>query len=318
MRVSVVIPTYNSGPLVVEAVGSTLAQTAPPHEVIVVDDGSTDDTAERLARFGDGIRYIPKPNGGVSSARNLGVTEATGDAVAFLDADDVWHPRKLELQTRVLAARPELGLLGTRVYDWPAASHPELSLVADPTPVTLDELVQRNSLVTSTVLARTDVLRAAGPFDTTLQGPEDYDLWLRVARRTAVGVLPVPLTGYRVGTPNSLSKNAVRMETGLRRILGKLEADGVFRGRPGLRRRAWAYFRYNCGLMYRDAGHRLAAVHRFARSLAAWPLGMADGEGRAVDRPRMLAATVAQLFGRRVKGRNLEPGVADRCPACST
>lgn len=300
MRVSVVIPTYNSGPLVAGAVESALAQTAPPHEVIVVDDGSTDDSADRLARFGDRIRYVRKPNGGVSSARNSGVAEASGDAVAFLDADDVWHPRKLEQQTNALVARPDLGLLGTRVYAWPAAAHPDAGPATEPVTITLDELVERNNLVTSTVLARTAALRAAGPFDPSLQGPEDYDLWLRVARVSAVGVLPVALTGYRVGTPNSLSKNAVRMETGLRRILAKLEADGVFHRRPALRRKAWAYFRYNCGLMYRDAGHRLTAAGRFVRSLAAWPLGMADGNGGRVNRPRMLAATVAQLLGRRV------------------
>lgn len=303
MRVSVVIPTYNSGPLVVEAVESALAQTFLPHEVIVVDDGSTDDTAERLAAFGDRIRYVRKTNGGVSSARNQGVAEATGDAIAFLDADDVWHPRKLELQTAALAARPVLGLLGTKVYHWPAPHHPDAEQApAGTVTFTLDEFVQRNRLVTSSVLVRTPVIRAAGPFDPSLQGPEDYDLWLRVARRSAVGVLPVRLVGYRVGTPNSLSKNAVRMETGLRRILARLEQEGVFHRRPALRRKAWAYFRYNCALMYREAGHRAAAISRFVRSLVAWPLSMGECGDRAVNRSRMLAATIAQLLRTRKAG----------------
>ena len=77
MRVSVVIPTYNSGPLLVEAVSSVLAQTAPPDEVIVVDDGSTDDTADRMAAFGPRVKFIRKENGGVSTARNRGMAEAT-------------------------------------------------------------------------------------------------------------------------------------------------------------------------------------------------------------------------------------------------
>lgn len=299
MRVSVVIPTYNSGPLVTEAVESVLAQTRPADEVIVVDDGSTDDTAARLAAYGPRVRYITKENGGVSSARNRGVAEANGDAVAFLDADDVWHPRKLELHSAVLAAHPHIGLLGTLAYDWPVAAHPVAPAVAvAPQEYTADDLLVRNPITTSTVLIRTTVIRQAGPFDPMLQGPEDYDMWLRVSRLAAVAILPIQLTGYRIGTPNSLSKNAVRMESRLRRILAKLEADGVFCRRPLLRRKAWAYFRYNCALMYRDAGCRVTAVNRFVRSLAAWPLRL--DYDRSASRLKMLAATVGQLLGRGV------------------
>src|SRR5262245_35430521 len=96
--VSVVIPTYNSGRLVVEAVESVLAQTTRVAETVVVDDGSTDDTRQRLGRYAGSVRYVGQPNQGVSAARNRGVSEASQDFVAFLDADDVWHPRKIELQ----------------------------------------------------------------------------------------------------------------------------------------------------------------------------------------------------------------------------
>src|SRR5712675_1199611 len=98
MRVSVIIPTYNSGRLVVEAVESALAQTLAPAEILVVDDGSTDDTRDRLAKFGPPVSYIHQENQGVAAARNRGIRAATGDLVAFLDADDVWHPKKLERQ----------------------------------------------------------------------------------------------------------------------------------------------------------------------------------------------------------------------------
>src|SRR4051794_37497436 len=119
MRVSAIIPTYNSGPLVVEAVQSVLAQTRPADEIIVVDDGSTDDTAERLASFGDRIIYHRQTNRRVAAARNTGLRMSTGDFVAFLDADDAWHPQKLERQLAVLNFRPEIGLLATGVSDWP-------------------------------------------------------------------------------------------------------------------------------------------------------------------------------------------------------
>ena len=132
-RVSVIIPAYNSGPLVEEAIGSALAQTRPPAEVVVIDDGSTDDTAERLARFGPPVRVIRQANGGVSAARNRGLAAATGAFVAFLDADDVWHPDKLRRQLEAFAKRPELGLLGTLTVPWPGTfpAEPEVRRESD-------------------------------------------------------------------------------------------------------------------------------------------------------------------------------------------
>src|SRR5438876_789956 len=124
--VSVVIPTFNKGCLVAEAVESVLAQTLLPAEIIVVDDGSRDDTRERLAAYRERIQYAFQENRGVSAARNHGVRRATSDLIAFLDSDDVWHPRKLEIQVEALAQNPGLGLLGTASFDWPAPMFPAL------------------------------------------------------------------------------------------------------------------------------------------------------------------------------------------------
>ena len=299
MRVSVVIPTYNSGPLVVEAVASVLSQTRSADEIIVVDDGSTDDTAERLAAFGPRVRYIWEENGGVSAARNRGVDEAAGDWIAFLDADDVWHPRKLEIQLGALARRPDLALLGTRLYDWPG-THPDIGAegVADIEDVRFESLIVRNCLVTSTVVARAATLRAAGPFDINLRGPEDHDLWLRVVQRAPVANLRVPLTGYRSNTPGSLSKNVDQMEAGMRAILEKLERNGVFRGRPLLRRKAWSNFRFSCGAMRYWAGESGAAVCNLVCSLIGYPLSM--GPRIRFVRIKLLAmALIAGIRGTR-------------------
>jgi glycosyltransferase involved in cell wall biosynthesis len=103
MNISVVIPTYNRARKIATAVESVLAQTLRPHEVLVIDDGSTDDTAEALAPLKDRIRYIRKPNGGASSARNLGILEARCDWIAFLDSDDAWDPSKLAKQSACVA-----------------------------------------------------------------------------------------------------------------------------------------------------------------------------------------------------------------------
>jgi glycosyltransferase involved in cell wall biosynthesis len=266
MRISVVIPTFNSGPLVEEAVASVRAQTHPPFEIIVVDDGSTDGTNERLKS--SDLSLISQTNAGPAAARNAGMKAATGDAIAFLDADDVWHPRKLELQVPHLQSH---GLVATGCYDWPGPL-PEVPASAPPVvPIELKKLVVRNSIVTSTVLARTDVLRKAGDFDTRLRGPEDYDLWLRVAQASDCAFLSLPLTGYRT-VAGSLSKNAERMEAGMRLILAKLEDAGVFRGQPLLRRKAWGYFHYSCGYMHRQAGHRREAKKHLRQSLLKYPL----------------------------------------------
>jgi glycosyltransferase involved in cell wall biosynthesis len=290
-RVSVVIPTYNSAALVEEAVRSALAQTMPPAEVIVVDDGSTDDTADRLADFGPPVRVIRQANGGVSSARNRALAAATGDLIAFLDADDVWHPDKLRRQLEVLAARPELGLLGTLTVAWPGAfpdALPEGAVVR----VRLDDLVVRNHFVTSSMIIRRACVERVGAFDSDLSGPEDYDYWLRAAAIAPAAQLHLPLTGYRdVG--GSLSKQALRMEAGMRRILGKLERSGVFHGRTRLRRKAWAYFHYSCAYMHGAAGHRTAALQNAVQSLWQYPAPFGRDEVRVpFGRARLVVAAV--------------------------
>ncbi len=295
LNVSVIIPTYNSGLLAVEAVASVLAQTEQAYEIIVVDDGSADDTAERMATFGTAVKYIRKENGGVSSARNRGVAEATGDFIAFLDADDVWHPNKLELQLAAIGSRPDLGLLATGTFPWPGPSPApvETTELISPVEIGFEDLLLRNVFTASSVMVRSETLAAAGAFDTNQSGTEDYDLWLRIARCAKVAQLTTALTGYRIATPGSLSKNAVRMEAGMRIILGKLEAAGVFRNKPLLRRKVWGYLRYSCGFMHHQAGNRRAAIFLAAGSILSYPLPYRREEVRyRFGRVRLLAASL--------------------------
>jgi glycosyltransferase involved in cell wall biosynthesis len=300
MRVSVVIPTYNSGRLVVEAIASALAQTHQPAEVIVVDDGSTDDTRARMAAFESPVRYVYQENQGVAAARNRGIREATGEFVAFLDADDVWHPRKLEIQLECLRRNPELGLVGTSTVDWPNEPFPSGERFANPEPalVRLKDLVVRNQFVTSSVLVRRPVLDRIGEFDRALHGPEDYDLWLRVAQATAVANLPLPLTGYR-DVPASLGKQAVTMERGIGIILEKLHSAGAFRGRWLLERKAWSFYRYTCAYMYGSAGSHSTAIWLMVRSLIGYPLPYRRHEVRMpLARVRMLARACVRMIAR--------------------
>lgn len=276
MRISVVIPTYNSGPLLEEAVESVLAQTVPAAEVIVVDDGSLDDTAARMQRYRDRIEYIRQPNRRVAAARNTGLARATGDLVAFLDADDVWHPEKLARQVAVLNEHPTLGLLATWAKAWPG-TFPEL----DQRPIVLEcvplvRLLVFNPLVTSSIIVRREVLDQAGRFDTELFGPEDYDLWLRCAQVSGCAILREALTGYR-DTGGSVSKHAEPMRRGLLRIHAKLDASGAWPS-PWLRRKGRAHLDFSTGWMYFAGGQPAEATRLLLRSLVGYPFPMSRDE----------------------------------------
>jgi glycosyltransferase involved in cell wall biosynthesis len=171
--VSVIIPAYHAAAYLERTVASVLSQTLPPHEVLIVDDGSKDNTFETAARMPPPVRAVRKPNGGPASARNLGAREASGDWLAFLDADDSWLPEKLERQMNLAATGAGL----VHCLYKPSLNPPDS--------VTFDDLWAENCIATSTVAIRRDVFLEAGGFDEdrALIGVEDYNLWLKVAAR---------------------------------------------------------------------------------------------------------------------------------------
>ena len=130
--VTVVIPTYNYGRYICQTVESALGQTYSPVEIIVVDDGSTDDTRERLTAYGDRVRYIYLQNRGVSTARNIGIQAARGEFVALLDSDDLWLPDKLERQVTVGIHQPDIGLVATERF---AIDEPDDGWITWPNPL---------------------------------------------------------------------------------------------------------------------------------------------------------------------------------------
>jgi glycosyltransferase involved in cell wall biosynthesis len=200
--VSVIIPAYNYARYVSEAIDSVLAQTYPPLEVIVVDDGSTDDTPNVLAAYGDRIRAIRQVNQGVAAARNTGIAAARGEYVAFIDSDDTWEPRKLELQMARFDAEPDLGLVhcGGEAFDDQGKS---LGVVLDGREgwvgiemLQLDhEVIQ---LPGSSVVVPRRVAEEVGGFDVRLPPSEDWDFCYRVATRYRVGYVRQPLFRYRL------------------------------------------------------------------------------------------------------------------------
>jgi glycosyltransferase involved in cell wall biosynthesis len=222
--VSVLIPAYNAGWCVRKAVDSVLAQDWRDFEVIVVNDGSTDDTAAVLAEYGQAIRVIDQPNGGMSNARNAGIRAARGEFIAFLDSDDWWLPTKLGRQVAMLRQRPELGFCScaARVEDMDGAlvnlwSCPQWqgSLLA--------YLFQGGASVPgscSAVLARRDLVLAAGAFDETLRGAEDPDLWIRLAAITDYACIDEPLVVI-LRRPGSVSRNLEAMRDSTLRMMRK-------------------------------------------------------------------------------------------------
>ena len=296
--VSVVIPTYNNGRFLIEAIESALAQTVRPREIIVVDDGSTDDTRERLRPYATRVVYRYQANQGVSAARNLGIRIATGDFIAFLDSDDVWHPRKLELQLEVFRNRPDLGLLGAAGFHWPDSGFPQVDNEPENSVklVSWAQLVVKNRLVTSSVVIRSPVLKGAGEFDTQMQSSEDRDLWLRVAERSLIGNLATPLIGYR-NVPGSLSKHAWNAQRGMLRILHKLDQQNAW-GRTGLlRRKAYSYVYHSCVCMHTYEGAYYTSLINVCKSLMWYPLPYGPDEVRTTfERPKRIVLTLLRLM----------------------
>jgi glycosyltransferase involved in cell wall biosynthesis len=303
---SVVIPAYNSGRYLVQAIKSAASQTVPPSEIIVVDDGSTDDTRERLAPYAGRVTYIPQENQGASAARNRGVEAATGELIAFLDADDVWHPRKTEIQLQAMAERPELGLLGSGTFDWPTREFPAVApQAAVVRPISWSHLVVRTTLATSSVIARRRTLERVGPFDVTLQGPEDRDLFLRVAEVTAVAEINLALTGYR-NSPGSLSKQVKTCEMGMRKILRRLDDRGAWGSCSPLRRKSYSYMYHNCSYLHGALRDYPRALAYQWRSFGWYPLPYHPDEvSTAFERPKRLAVNVLRWL--RLKSPEPQP-----------
>jgi len=184
-KVSVIIPSYNCAEFIAEAVESALSQSYGNLEVIVVNDGSSDDTAEVLAAYRGRIIYLEQPNLGAAAARNAGIARATGELIAFLDADDVWLPTKLEQQLAAWQAYPEAVLVYTQMVNFDHASGAELGLfpASVPSGDLFERLLVENLIPLPTVLVKASVLREVGCFDEGLVTAEDTNLWLKIARR---------------------------------------------------------------------------------------------------------------------------------------
>ena len=205
--VTVIIPTYNRGWIVGEAIDSVLRQDFSDYELIVVDDGSDDHTPEILAAYGERITVLRQSNRGVSAARNRGIAEAAGRLIAFLDSDDFWLPQKLSTQVKFFRDHPEAVINQTEEH-WirngvrvnPGKRHLKFSGM-------IFERSLAICLVSpSAVMVKKTLFNTVGTFDELLPACEDYDLWLRISCRYPVDLIETPLIIKRGGHADQLSK----------------------------------------------------------------------------------------------------------------
>ena len=203
LLVSCIVPVFNGERYVAEALDSILAQTYRPLEIIVVDDGSTDGTAQIVAGYGKRVRALRQSNAGPWAARNLGLSVAQGEFVAFLDADDVWHPKKLARQTARFAARPELDLCVTHIQNFwirelkDEAKRFRSSRISQPLP----------GYTSVTLMARRSQFDKVAPFDITLRHATATEWFLRATSQGAVIELLPDLLVFRRLHKNNRSRH---------------------------------------------------------------------------------------------------------------
>ncbi|MHC1724930.1 MAG: glycosyltransferase family 2 protein [Syntrophobacteraceae bacterium] len=213
--ISVVIPTFNRSKFLDEAVRSVLRQKDVPqeYEIIVVDDGSTEDIRQTLANLPAPVRYLRQDHSGVSAARNLGISNARGEWIAFLDSDDLWFPGKLSAQMRYFSQNPGMLLCQTEEI-WirngkrfnPKKYHKK------PQGYCFPLLLERCLVSPSAVVIHRSIFESVGMFDESFPACEDYDLWLRIGHRFPLGLLEKPLTIKRGGHPDQLSASVPALD----------------------------------------------------------------------------------------------------------
>ncbi len=224
--ISVIIPTYNRGWIIKEAVESVLTQDYKHFELIVVDDGSTDRTFDILDTYSKDIHFIRQENRGVSAARNAGITEASGYFIAFLDSDDIWLPQKLSRQVDFFHSNPDAMICQTEEI-WlrnhvrvnPKKRHKK------PSGMIFAPSLSLCLVSPSAVMIKRSLFDDVGGFDETLPACEDYDLWLRISCRYPVYLIDTPLIVKRGGHDDQLSASPGLDKYRIQAIRKVIESD---------------------------------------------------------------------------------------------
>jgi glycosyltransferase involved in cell wall biosynthesis len=269
--VSVVIPSYNYGRYLPDAIDSVIAQTFTDFEIIVVDDGSTDETPDVVRHYGERVIYRRQENVGLAATRNNGCAIARGEYFALLDADDAWFPDKLAKQVEILNRNPDAGLVYGRMALMDGEGRPLPGVKpSQPPGETFAEIVERGTPPPSTFLIRRRCFEEIKRFDPSLTGMEDLDLALRLAKRYRVVHMPDLLGRYR-DHADSLSHQRGKMTAGYLRMFEKCLDDTQD---PALRRvirRRMAPYHYRWAKILLRDGETAKARREVREALACFP-----------------------------------------------
>ncbi|MFH1771972.1 MAG: glycosyltransferase family A protein [Candidatus Omnitrophota bacterium] len=274
-RVSVIIPTYNCAKYVTEAIDSVLGQTYKDFEIIVIDDGSTDFTKQRLLPYIEKgrIKYLYQENSGHAVSRNTGIRNSSSEYIAFLDADDLWMPNRLEEGVRILDTKPDVGLVHSHIIKFNGQGEKKVSKRSPKylSGKIANHLITRKAHVSSpTATIRRKCINKVGLIDENMarMGSEDRDFWYRIAREFNVFYIDKPLAYYRLSS-KSASSNKQKMHEGRIYSINKnLNEPGDFI----LRQRALSSVYKESAEDYLMSGDIAAARKEFLKSFTAFPL----------------------------------------------
>lgn len=273
--VSVVIPCYNYAHYLGAAIDSVLAQTWETCGIIVVDDGSTDNTRDVVECYGERVHYVYQTNAGLPAARNTGIRLSPTSFVGFLDADDLWAPEHIARAVEAFSSSPlTCGLVATRGQEIDRDESPLTKVRRDQAfhgTLTVRDIILRTRFSPSAVVARREVFDVCGLFDETLTSSEDRDMWIRIGARYSICLLPDVLVKIR-NHSESMSKNADRMKRNTRRVIGKAFRERVV---PRWHVLFWLQVLgvnlFQCAWMYRDQGDSIKGVVQMFLSILVWP-----------------------------------------------
>lgn len=273
--VSVVIPTYNRAELIPATLDSVFSQTFQYLEVVVVDDGSTDNTLEVLGRYGSAIRVVRQANQGEGAARNAGIDAARGKYIAFVDSDDLWEPSKLLIQMRALQDSNEGMWIYCLAYAFESDTMRVQSLLGDTDPIhegfVGSELIKSNFIPSPTVVVRKRALSEVGGFSSLRMGA-DWELWLRIAAKYPILRVPQVLAGYRLH-PGMIS-GTTAIEDQLMDRLDVVERAGSWSPNTYQRHlgKARAVQWLGAGVQYLERGMPSESRRAYLMAIKHWPL----------------------------------------------
>jgi len=273
-KVSVIIPSYNNANLISETVESVLNQTFDDYEIIIID-GSTDNTKDILSKYGKKIAYFYLKPRGVSAARNLGIAKAKGKYIAFLDADDLWFPKHLEITLATLEGKPEVSLAYSKLQV--LKNNETMGFKPAKPALTGTDFWLGASITTSTVIVKKECFNKAGLFDEDLMIAEDADMWIRIVNAGfKIHYISQVLGIYRLDNPGSLTKNSLKMhQSGI--LFHKRYFTGMKAGVPSsLIRKGLAREYYFLGKLYLNQKQYPDAAKNISKAIITKPYFGAD------------------------------------------